>query len=149
MPPGSYVSAFDEELGPKRQSHLYSEVLEFSCVILYLSGSTLRISIFCTVVAIWTTKLRKSFLILRSLSLFGQWPNFPCCKMTRVFLLIWHHVLLRFFVMYLLSVDHVGRLLYVCGFAALTLFSGVHNVQTCLGAVEILWKPACISILYS
>ena len=42
--------AFDEGLGPKRHLYFYSLVLEFSCVILYLSDSTLRIGIFCTVV---------------------------------------------------------------------------------------------------
>ena len=41
-----FIRSFDEGLSPKRQSHLYSVVLEFYCVILYLSDSTSHTSIF-------------------------------------------------------------------------------------------------------
>ena len=45
----SSKKTFYEGFGLKRQSHLYSVAWNFSCVILYLSDSTLRISTLCTV----------------------------------------------------------------------------------------------------
>ena len=41
-----FFMTFDEGLDLKRQLYFYSMVLEFSCLILYLSDSTLHMSIF-------------------------------------------------------------------------------------------------------
>ena len=41
-----WLTFFDEMLGQKRQIYFYSLVLEFFCVLLHLSDSTLRTSIF-------------------------------------------------------------------------------------------------------